>query len=329
MKWYIPSWNGDLRLEPHPENAERTLLSIIKPTPAELVTVNQMGKTFEALGWLKEPWQEVVRKRLARDQKIEITAPLEKVGPLASALMRPGKQVLTAVRFKGGLVETVSGQDPEALAALAEKAVDATPDKPAEAAVTVKRPTPSCPACIPGANSAASEVLLAFLSEIEHESWQRDRCIFVEGGLSGNRYRLSHRHSRFAQQSGRMCVDLDDRMIVHFHDWTVPPEEEVLAAKLILEHREPWLRNEATMLAGSFMPGDAVQCVLGKPKLLVFKNPFGDGLDGVRDAFFTDQVGRSLEAGIPIGVVITKILNALSQREDLPTTHRKTTQQHG
>ena len=36
--------------------------------------------------------------------------------------------------------------------------------------------------------------------------------------------------------------------MLHFHDNSVPPEEEVLAAKLILEHREPWLRNEATCL---------------------------------------------------------------------------------
>ena len=29
----------------------------------------------------------------------------------------------------------------------------------------------------------------------------------------------------------------------------MPPEEEILAAKLILEHREPWLRNEANAAA--------------------------------------------------------------------------------
>lgn len=283
MKWYIPSWNGDLRLEPHVEHADRTVLSIIKPTPSEILTVNEMGRTFEAMGWLKEPWELVVKQRFQRDKRIEIQAPLEKVGPIASALMRPGKQVLTAVRFRGGLVETVSGQDPAGLTELAEKAAAAPPDKPAEAAVTVKRPTPCCPACIPGANSAASEVLLAFLSESQHETWARDRYILVDGGLSGNRYRLSHRHSEYAQRAGRMCVDLDDRAVVHFHDWTVPPEEEVLAAKLIMEHREPWLRNEATLFGFGLSIGSRR-----------FKNPFGDGGDGTADSAWTQSVGAAL-----------------------------------
>ncbi len=78
-----------------------------------------------------------------------------------------------------------------------------------------------------------------------------------------------------------MCFDLDDRFVVHFHDWRVPPEEEVLAAKLILEHREDWLRNEATclLLQGS------------ERAKMVFKNPFGDGLDGTADASFSYKFG--------------------------------------
>lgn len=307
MKWYIPSWNGDLRLEPHAERPERTVLTIVKPTPSEIATVNEMGKTFGALGWLKEPWEEVVKKRWQRDKRIEILAPLEKVGPIASVQMRPGKQVLTAVRFKGGLVETVSGQDPKGLSEFADKAAAAPPEKPAEAAATVKRATPCCPACIPGANPAASEVLLAFLTPAQHESWAKDRCIFIEGGMSGNRYRLSHRHSEYAQRAGRMCVDLDDRMVVHFHDWTVPPEEEVLSAMLILQHREPWLRNEATMLGmsdGANMPG----LNLSRSAPLVFKNPFGGGLDGVPDSVWTQTVGGALMAASVVAPVVTALM---------------------
>lgn len=281
MKWYIPSWNGDLRLEPDPKNPVVTILSIVKPTPDEIATVNEMGKTFGALGWLKDPWETVEKKRFARTPRIVVHAPLEKVGPVATTIMCPGAQVLTAVRFKGGEVETVSGKKPEALKELAEKAAAAPPDKPAEAAATVKRPTPSCPQCVRGAIEPATETLLAFLSEEEHESWARDRAIMIQGGLSGHRYLLSHRHSAFAARAGRMCFDLDDRFVVHFHDWRVPPEEEVLAAKLILEHREDWLRNEATCFAA------------GRAKM-VFKNPFGDISDGTRDAGFSINIGKLL-----------------------------------
>ena len=54
----------------------------------------------------------------------------------------------------------------------------------------------------------------------------------------------------------------------------MPPEEEVLAAKLILEHREPWLRNEATCLQQT---KDGKWHDLG---FLRYKNPFGDASDG-------------------------------------------------
>ncbi len=277
----------------------------MKPTQDEIATVNEMGKSFGAMGWLKDPWATVEKKRFARAQRITIHAPLEKVGPMATAIMRPGQQVLTAVRFKGGEVETVSGKAPEALQALADKAAAAPPEKPAEAAVTVKRPTPSCPQCIPGAIEPATETLLAFLNEEEHESWARDRCIMVQGGLSGHQYLLSHRHSPFAARAGRMCFDLDDRFVVHFHDWRVPPEEEVLAAKLILEHREDWLRNEATCFAA------------GSAKM-VFKNPFGDISDGTRDAGFSHNIGVLL--GSLAGVSFNRPRRIGPMMPDLPNS---------
>jgi hypothetical protein len=287
MRWFIPSWNGDLRLEPDPKDPGRTRLSIVKPTADEVRTVNEMGRVFAEKGWLSDPWQMVEKKRFQRTSTILIQAPLEQVGPVATGIMRPGHQVLTAIRFKGGAIETVSGKQPAELQALADKAAAAPPEKPAEAAVTVKRPTPSCPQCIPGAIEPATETLLAFLSEEEHKSWSRDRSITVHGGLSGHRYLLSHRHSDFAQRAGRMCFDLDDRFVVHFHDWRVPPEEEVLAAKLILEHREPWLRNEAT-------------CFAARRAEMVFKNPFGGVTDGIRDASFSHTLGQML--GTALGI---------------------------
>lgn len=284
MRWFIPSWNGDLRLEPDPKDPKLTILSIVKPTPAEVVTVNELGKIFHGMGWLPS-WEIYEKKRFQREKRFTVNAPLEKVGPIATSIMRPGNAVLTAIRFKDGVVETVSGKDLPALQALSEKAAEAPPDKPAEAAVTVKRHTPSCPSCVPGSVSPASEVLLSFLNEEEHESWAKDRSIVVTGGLSGNHYLLSHRHSPFAQRARRMCYDLDDHEVIHFHDWTVPPEEEVLAAKLILEHREPWLRNEATLFA---LRGNVMK----------FKNPFGDYYDGVPDAKFSSQFGAMIKGAI-------------------------------
>jgi len=107
------------------------------------------------------------------------------------------------------------------------------------------------------------------------------------GHLSGHRYVIAHRHSKLAQQVGRICFDVDDEKVVHFHDWSVPPEEEVLAAKLIMEHSEPWLRNEAT--------------VFGPGRTDLYKNPFGDIGDGVESASFAQGIGEGLaQVGGPL-----------------------------
>lgn len=301
LRWFFPSWNGDHRLIPDPKNPEHTVLTVLDPTGDEARLLDKLGAAMVENEWVKE-WSLVTKKRAFFKQKkvdIKIAAPLEKVGPLFVWAFKPGPAVLTAVKYEDGKVVTCSEGLP-ALMELSEKiakdtkAAEAAPSgdpkkdepKPA-AAATVKRHTPCCPDCIPGAIEPASEVLLSFLTDDEHETWARERAIYVEGGLTGALYRIAHRHSRHAQEQSRICMDLDGGIVVHFHDTTVPPEEEVLAAKLILEHREPWLRNEATMLGawGGARSGP------------VFKNPFGDGLDGVADAEFTRQIGRILSGG--------------------------------
>lgn len=150
------------------------------------------------------------------------------------------------------------------------------------AAATVKRPTPSCPQSIPGIVEAAQEVLLRFCDAEQRQQWLSERRLIARGNLTGHRYLIAHRHTPTAIQIGKCTFDLDEVAPMHFHDWTVPPEEEVLAVKLILEHREPWLRNEATCLGH-----------MGMPRTEVFKNPFGDGLDGLPDAGLTEDLGRA------------------------------------
>ncbi len=311
MKWFVPSWNGDLRLEPHSSDPKKTELSIVKPTEAEKKVLAALTVAFNSRKWLDEETALLTLPALWKRKKVVIQAPIEDVGPLVTAIMRPGPGTLTAIKFIDGHVETcekhVAGEAPaEAYrtpAALGfdapeksgafEKQTDkqiepsdeskALAKKPdATAAATVARPTPSCPDCYIDAMPEATEVLLAFLSEEQHKTWAKERYVIVQGGLSGHRYLIAHRHSPIAKQNTRICFDLDDDHILHFHDWTVPPEEEVLASMLILEHKEPWLRNEATCLGGNF------ECR--------FKNPFGDFFDGVADSTFTRKIGMLLGA---------------------------------
>jgi hypothetical protein len=274
--WAIPSWNGDFRLTPKPDDDNKTLLSVTEPTPDELRIVNEIGIEALKQGWLKS-WetQELPGSyRKDRQAEFELGASIAVVGPVVSKIVKPGPAVLSAVLFKDGRMETTSGSLAE-LQRLSQKAEK----EGAKAATTVKRPTPCCPDCEAGAVGPASDVLLAFLSESEHAMWARERSIVVEGGLTGHRYRLSHRNTKRAESQRRICYDLDDRNILHFHDWSVPPEEEVLASKLILEHHEDWLRNEATTF----------HMVLPD---MVFKNPFGGFDDGVKDSALVATIGR-------------------------------------
>lgn len=219
------------------------------------------------------------------EEKIVLRAPIAKASKALISVARPKAQTLTAVRFSGGRMEVVEGSGSKSLEAIEkalEKAKAEEAPKDEAKAASVKRPTPSCPSCMPGAVGPATEVLLSFLSPSQHESWARERAILVEGHLSGHRYVIGHRHSPVARRIGRICYDADDRRVVHFHDWSVPPEEEVLAAKLILEHAEPWLRNEATVLGGGTD---------------VYKNPFGGMGDGVESAALVSAFGGAL-AGV-------------------------------
>lgn len=277
MKLYVPSWNGDFRLEDDGKGNVR--LVVHDPTPHEQKIVEEFLRRAASKGWVSEQERDAIFDAGTR-REVTISAPLAKASKILIKLARPKKQTLTAVSFSDGKLSVVEGADDRALAKIEEvvkKAAAAEdPEHPAKAA-SVRRPTPCCPICEVGSVAPASEVLLSFLSEEEHETWARERAIVVTGGLTGHRYVLAHRRSAVAALNTKMCFDLDDGQILHFHDNSVPPEEEVLAAKLILEHREPWLRNEATLLSGTNMK---------------FKNPFGDIDDGTESTFLVSQIGH-------------------------------------
>lgn len=294
MRWYLPSWNGDIRAEPAPDREDRTRITIIEPTMDELMTLGRLEHQFREKGWYEDDaalWVPLKdrRRKGAKRQEVVIRAPLNEVAPLLVENYKPGKQTLTAIVYRDGEVETVDGtQGSEALAEVADKAVK----KKAKKGASVKRATPCCPQCELGSVEPASEVLLDFLDERQHADWRDHRYIQVRGGRTGHRYLVAHRHSQTAVKLGRICFDLDDRTVLHFHDNSVPPEEEILGVKLVLEHREHWLRNEATVIDPSFNR-DGTEDHSHNP-VQVFDNPFGDYLDGVDDAAIAQVVGSGI-----------------------------------
>lgn len=285
MKIYLPSWNGDMRLVEGPDGSRLTL---IDPTPQELVVVGKFLRAASGKGWWDGEVPEKGKPYAGKPKDIPIKAPIAKASKILIGIARPKDRTLTAVKFSSGKMEVVEGATSKSLEEIEkslEKAkAEEKPGSEAKAA-SVKRPTPCCPQCQPGAIGPASEVLLSFLSPDQHDSWAGERAILVQGHLSGHRYVIAHRNSILAQKVGRICFDIDDQKVVHFHDWSVPPEEEVLAAKLILEHAEPWLRNEATVFGGG---SD------------VYKNPFGDIMDGTESAGFAQGIGDGLAQALKL-----------------------------
>lgn len=288
--WYCPSWNGDWRLEAAGEGA--TLLSVEKPTLSEVAQLRKLAPVFVERGWLtKKQGHRLERPSwLVGDHRLELSAPLSEVGPVVTSTLQPGINILAAVRFKDGLVQALEANDSAKPDQPSEAVKKAAKNADAETAATVKRPTPCCPDCYVDAVGPATDVLLSFLDPEQHASWRAHRFLVVRGGLTGHRYAVAHRNTPMAALQTRLCYDLDDRAVMHFHDWTVPPEEEVLAAMLILRHREHWLRNEATALYSNNQG-------LHREK---FKNPFGGAWDGVEDANFTRSFGRGMLAGMAV-----------------------------
>lgn len=281
MKLYLPSWNGDMRLTEGPDGARLTLAD---PTPQERVVAGAFLREAARKGWWKGDAPAKGEPYEGKAKDIPILTSIAQASKTLIAVARPKDRTLTAVKFAGGKMEVVEGASSRSLEAVERalaKAKASEKDGKEAAAASVKRPTPCCPQCQPGAIGPASEVLLAFLSPEQHEQWARERAILVQGHLSGHRYVLAHRHSTLAQQIGRIAFDVDDQCVVHFHDWSVPPEEEVLAAKLVFEHAEPWLRNEATILGGR--------------RRNVYKNPFGGYHDGTESAAFASGIGAGIQ----------------------------------
>jgi len=280
MKLYLPSWNGDMRLTEGPDGSRLTLTD---PTPQELFLVGEFLRVAKKKGWWDGTAPEEGQPYAGKMKDMPIRVSIAKASKALIGIARPKDRTLTAVKFASGKMEVVEGATSKSLKdieTVLERAKKEEKGGKEAAAASVKRPTPSCPQCQPGAIGPASEVLLSFLSPKQHEQWAKERAILVEGHLSGHRYVIAHRHSQTAQRIGRICFDVDDKKVVHFHDWSVPPEEEVLAAKLVMEHTEPWLRNEATILGGGTD---------------IYKNPFGDVSDGTESAGFAQGVGSALD----------------------------------
>lgn len=238
--WFIPAWSGDFRLEINPDDPTRSILTVENPTDADRKRLVPFLAHARERGWM-DPLAGVSMTGMS---VVHVNAPIREAGAsMAAHLFGPEDTVWTALRVSNDTVELVNGTLPFDIAAPQpapeEKQLPAAPS--VQAAATVRAPRLGCPAPAAAARRA-SEVLRTFCTRREWDCWERRGFIPVMGNASGRGYRVYHRDVAAKLNMGHTVVDDTGKELCMWDDM-VPAEEEALALKLALQHREDWVLN--------------------------------------------------------------------------------------
>jgi hypothetical protein len=172
------------------------------------------------------------------------------VAALIAKALKPGKKLVSAVRFVDGRIEEVH----EGTFVDAKRPVyESRPNTPAPTpepvrATTVAAPTRGCPAPdFAPATLRARDVLMSFLTEAQRDDFLRHNRFITFGATTGHRYMVTSRYApeQLVRYGGRSLYDLDDGYPVCTHDWDVPAEEEMHALNLLVQlpGYESWIRT--------------------------------------------------------------------------------------
>jgi hypothetical protein len=270
-----------------------SLLTVEDPTPDEQRRLGAFLVEARKRGWCND----LAGIALVGRSELRLSAPVRETGPVLAGETAPKVGVLTVVRSVAGAlsIDVDPATAVEEATGLDEKGLPVEP----VAAVTVKKPTLCCPVPVEGPLVRSSQVLKTFCTQRQWKDWTDKGWLIAYGGITGHAYRIVHRHHPAARAQGKITWDLDDDAVIHCYDWTVPPAEEVLNIKLVLEHREPWIRNNS----GALMQ-----------RRERFHNPLGhEGLDGTDSAAFVSGIGSAFQ-GAALVMSIAKPLLAMKSR---------------
>lgn len=225
-RWFIPSFLGDICLRAR--GKKETTIELADLTARERRALKALRRwTTEVDGVLAEPYRST--------GTIVVPAAIEKVQAALSRALKPGRRLLSVVRFKNGTMEEV-------------REAATKPEKP-DAAATVAQPTVGCPAPdFERADVRATRVLKVFLTAEQAADFDRHNAFVSTGRMTGHRYMLISRHrpdvlARYREH--RSLYDLDEQRALCVHDWAVPAAEELLGLHVFLsvEGGEQYLRS--------------------------------------------------------------------------------------
>lgn len=257
LKWLVPSFYGDLRLEAMGKSECRLIVE--QATVQELEALKKLQVHAVKKGWCSE------KTVLGQGAANLLTAPIAKVTKVLVKVLKPGRETVSAIRIADGKIEEIhqsvfeddgetppyrGGAVPDAgrSAALAkgEPVKGEVVERPA-VATTVAKPERGCPPPdFPPAELKARAVLSSFLDENQREDFRAHNRFVSVGGSTGHRYMVTSRHAVGALRTyQRSLYDLDEERAICTHDHSVPAAEELLALHLLvtLPGHEDYLRG--------------------------------------------------------------------------------------
>lgn len=195
-------------------------------------------------GWGRQPWASESAfmpisnpcYRTAAGIKIELSAPIETVQKVLAKALKPGRRLLSVVRFIDGKMEEVRSV-PEDRGVVAEAPVLPAPRAAPLVAATVAQPVRGCPApAFDEADIRANRVLEAFLDADQLDDFRTQGSFVSYGQDTGHKYVITSREAprQLRRFGGRSLYDVDEQVPYCVHDWTVPASEEMLALHLFL-----------------------------------------------------------------------------------------------
>ena len=239
LTWYLPTFYGDIRLER--KGDKLTLVHWDHLSPSEVEAMRLLRSHALTETWARSCWAtDFPLPTTTGVGTVELAASIAEVQKRLARALKPGRALVTAVRFTDGKVEEMREaemapeegpspskpspyREPASLPApekepktVAEQFAPNYEDQPNVAkeaiAVTVAQPMLGCP--VPEFERAeirATRVLEAFLDEEQIEDFRRRQQFVSVGADTGHRYLLTSRHARerMTRVDGRSLFDLD------------------------------------------------------------------------------------------------------------------------
>src|SRR3972149_485400 len=227
--WFIPSFYGDIRLE---ATGQKSCVLITEQlTPTEKEAIDSLLKQADK----KKRGLRTTLMSGDGNSRMTLEAPIDKVSKALAKLVKPGRTIVSAVKFSDGRMEEL--RSTQSAAPASNASTSRTSAAKPSAAASVAAPVRGCPPPdFTQAEIRAREVLRTFLSPEQIADFNRSNRFISVGATTGNRYMVTSRHARDQlAQFSRTLYDLDRKTPLCVHDWDVPPAEEMLSLHVLLQ----------------------------------------------------------------------------------------------